>query len=204
MKIFPIYYFPPVSWFAAAIQQDAIALEAHIHYRKQQYYNRARIKGANKILNLSIPIVRTAENTPFHLREISYAEDWQKLHWKSLEAAYRSSAYFEYYETDLEAIFDQPFTRLQDLNLAILEMLLRRLQIDLPHTLTTSYEPAEESGIDFRQAFDGRGNQLPAWFQPVPYRQVFDGFDADLSILDLMCNMGPESVGILRQSWKPE
>jgi hypothetical protein len=204
LKIFPIYYFPPVSWFAAAIQQDSIALEAHIHYRKQQYYNRARIKGANKIQNLSIPIVRTSENTPFHLREISYAEDWQKLHWKSLEAAYRSSAYFEYYESDLEEIFAQQFSRLQDLNLAILEMLFRRLQIEVPFSLTESYALPSADGDDFRHAFDGRGNQIPSWFEPVPYRQVFEGFDPDLSILDLMCNMGPESVMILRQCWKPE
>lgn len=204
MKIFPIYYFPPVSWFSAAIQQPTILLEAHIHYRKQQYFNRARIKGPNKIQNLSIPIVRTSENTPFHLREISYTEDWQKQHWKSLEAAYRSSAYFEYYEDDLAEILEQRFPTLQELNLAVLDMLISRLQLALEYTLSDHYEEPAFYTADYRQAFDGRGNQLPDWFNPIEYRQVFPDFEADLSIIDLMCNMGPETVSILRQGFKTE
>lgn len=154
--------------------------------------------------NLSIPIIRTSENTPFHLREISYAEDWQKQHWKSLEAAYRSSAYFEYYEDDLAELLEQQFPTLQELNLAILDMLLNRLQLDLAYTVSETYEEPAFYEADYRQSFDGRGNEMPAWFIPVEYRQVFPHFDADLSILDLMCNMGPEAVSILRQGFKTE
>lgn len=203
MKIFPVYYFPPVSWFAAAIRTEDLILEAHIHYRKQQYFNRTRIRGANKVQNLSIPIVRTSENTPFHLRQISYAEDWQKLHWKSFEAAYRSSPYFEFYEDQIVSVFEDKFEKLIDLNMHLLGQLKKMLQLDGEWTLSEKYEDADFYEEDYRQAFDGRGNKLPEWFEPVEYRQVFPGFEGNLSITDLIFNMGPESLGVLRKCWKP-
>lgn len=200
MKIFPVYYFPPVSWFTAAISEDKIQLEQHIHYRKQNYFNRMRVKGSNRIQMLSVPVTRSSEDTPYHLKTISYFEDWRKNHWKTLESAYRSAPYFEFYESRLEPIFEEKFDRLLDLNVRVLEFLREALQIDLEWELTEAFDTDVAPENDYRFAFDARGKKFPEWFKPAEYLQVFDGFDPDLTILDLLFNTGPEAILILKNS----
>ena len=118
MKVFPIYYCPPISWFAAVKPETTILLEAHEHYRKQQYFNRMRVKGPNGVLALSIPIAKAPEKSLVNSRKIAYAEDWQKNHWKSLEAGYRSSPYFEFYEDRFAPFYEQKWDSLMEFNLS--------------------------------------------------------------------------------------
>src|SRR5690606_30225146 len=95
--IFPAFYFGPISYFAQLIQQDEIQLEAFENYPKQTYRNRCFIQGANGKLRLVIPISHDGVRT---FKDIKVSEDypWRKEHLKSLESAYRSSPYYEYYE----------------------------------------------------------------------------------------------------------
>lgn len=202
MKIFPVYYFPPVSWFAAALHSGEIVLEQWEHYKKQHYFNRMQILTPGKVLKLSIPVRKAKEYTPLLHRTISYDWSWRKDHWKSLESAYRSSPYFEYYEDRFAPIFAEETTSLIELNLKILTQLREALAIDIQWEMSTAFHGSEHYEQDCRTAFDAKRQRLPEWFKPAPYQQVFgEEFVPDLSIFDLLCNCGPESVRILRESY---
>lgn len=202
MKIFPVYYFPPVSWFAAALHSGEIILENWEHYKKQQFFNRMNILTPGKVLKLSIPVRKSKEYTPMVHRTISYDWAWRRDHWKSLETAYRSSPYFEYYEDRFAPVFTENTESLVDHNLMILEILREALDIDISWKMSDTFQGSDQYEADFRQDFDSKRERWPDWFHPAPYQQVFgETFVPDLSIFDLLCNCGPEAVRILRESY---
>jgi hypothetical protein len=203
MKIFPVYYFPSVSWFAAALDAQTIVLEKYEFYRKQHYFNRMEIKTPEKVLRLSIPIKKAAEHTPIGERYIAHDWNWRHDHWKSIETALRSAPYFEFFESRIFALYDTPIERLYEFNIAVIKMVCEALHLDIQWTDSTAYQ-TEGYALDYRQSFDAKGGTMPDWFKPQSYLQVFgDVFSPDLSILDLMCNKGPETERILRASFQP-
>lgn len=125
--------------------------------------------------------------------EISYSENWQHLHWKSIKNAYQSSPYFEFYEDHLKQIFDSEEKSLIKFNLRALEIILKLLKTEKAYSLNDEYarNPAE---INYREKFSAK---QPSEFEMEEYYQTFSdklGFLADLSILDLLSNKGPESL----------
>ena len=201
MKVFPVYYFPPISWFAAIQSESQVMLEAREHYRKQQYFNRMRIKGPNGVMALSIPVEKAPEKTPLAERRIAYAMDWQKNHWKSLEAGYRSSPYFEYYEDRLLPFYEQRWDNLLEFNLASIALCVKLLDLDLTWEVSSEYKDSDQYSADYRSTFNARKGVSPSGFTPQPYEQVFPGFAPDLSLLDLLFNEGPAARQILNGSF---
>ena len=85
--LLPIFYLPPISWFSIFLDGDNhIFLEQFENFPKQTYRNRTAIYGANGKLPLIIPIKHNGKREMKDI-EISYSEDWQKLHWKSIKTA---------------------------------------------------------------------------------------------------------------------
>lgn len=196
--IFPAFYFGPISYFAQLIQHDEIQLEAFENYPKQTYRNRCFIQGANGKLRLVIPISHDGVRT---FKDIKVSEDypWRKEHLKSLESAYRSSPYYEYYEDDLLPIFDKKNKFLLDINLMTFDFINSKLKLDLKYSLTENYIQVS-SDNDFRNQFNSKVKPNPEDFPP--YIQVFEekqNFLPDLSIIDLLCNEGPNSTTYLKQ-----
>ncbi|HEX2898722.1 MAG TPA: WbqC family protein, partial [Bacteroidia bacterium] len=203
MKIFPVYYFPSVSWFAAAVHAETIVLEKWQYYRKQHFFNRMEIKTPDKVLRLSLPIKKAGEHTPIALRQISQEGTWRPDHWKSIESALRSSPYFEFFEDRIATFYEERWDSLFDYNLAIITMVRDSLRLPITWTVSEKYLPTEHYELDYREAFDPKDGHMPPWFQAKSYLQVFgDVFSPDLSILDLMCNKGPETERILRESFR--
>jgi hypothetical protein len=193
LAIYPLCYFAPIPWYAAAVQAENLLIEVSEHYRKQQYTNRMRIKTTNAVLSLVVPVQHGSGNTPIRDKRISYDANWQKQHWKSLETAYRASPYFEYYEDKLRAFYEKKYDFLLDLNLEIHAFCSKIFQLNLPHQLTETYEYSDHYQKDFRNEFDASGKSIPEWFEAKKYFQVFDNenFTPALSILDLILNEGP-------------
>ncbi len=194
--ILPALYLPPISYFSI-IQSFPwpILLEQHEHYPKQTYRTRASIYAANGKLDLTIPVQRgSREHTKMKDVRISYEADWQRLHWMSLQTAYRSSAYFEYYEDDFALFYQRKYELLFDYNVAQLMLLLRLLKIDRQFQYTDSYREDYAPDVDFRQTIHPKKDNL--YVANKPYYQVFEnkyGFISNLSIVDLLFNHGPES-----------
>ena len=124
--------------------------------------------------------------------QISYNSPWQKLHWKSIKSAYRSSAYFEFYEDFFVSFYTKKEKYLFDFNLKLQKTVLKCLQIEDTSILSNSYQK-ESKKIDLRKS-------VFRISKPPQYRQVFEsncGFIANLSIIDLLFNLGPESADYL-------
>lgn len=189
--LLPIFYFPPISWFAEFLKSDIeVTLEQFEHFPKQTYRNRTNIYAANGRLSLIIP-VRHFGKTAMKDIEISYAEDWQKQHWRSIKSAYQASPYFEYYEFKLQKLYEEKTTSLVEFNLKCLKTILDILKLDQDFKLSEEY--VVESEIDFRNHFSAK--KVADKIFPDYYQSFSDkgGFIQDLSVLDLICNLGPES-----------
>lgn len=199
--ILPACYLPPVSYFATVLRwkDTGVYIEQQEHFPKQTYRNRASIYGANGPLDLIIPVkkARSAGRTRMKEVQISYEADWQRLHWLSLQTAYRSSAYFEYYEDEFEAFYRQQYPLLMVYNLELTRLILRLLKIETSLTLTEVYQPDYPEELDFRERIHPK-NRVHA--TSATYHQVFadrHGFLPDLSIVDLLFNQGPQSTEFL-------
>ena len=188
-------YAPPVSYLTWLLQQDTIYWVTDSHYHKQTYRNRAYIYGANGRLTLTIPIVHKRQQS--HQKENEVQTDvhsrWQQLHWKSLQAAYRSSPFFEFYEDAFAPLYHETADKLYQFNRRFLNVLFDVLELDIPQkdvALNFAKHQLQESLLNAKQT-------LP----PFPhYTQVFEskyGFLSNLSSLDLLFNKGPEARAYL-------
>lgn len=198
MKVLlPLFYLPPISWFSVFLQHDAeVTLEQFENFPKQTYRNRTVIYGANGKLALIIPVLHNGKKTINEI-EVSQRENWQKLHWKSIKNAYQSSPYFEFYEDQLAQIFTFETQSLFQFNLNALQIIQKILKTEKAYSLNEEFTktPAE---VDFRNKFSAKKESE---FEMEEYYQTFSdklGFEKDLSILDLICNKGPESLTYLR------
>lgn len=198
--LFPTAYFGNLHYYASLLKDTGHVLETHENWQKQTYRNRMVILGANGPLNLIVPIQHSKKARQLiSAIRISNDEDWQTLHWRSLEAAYRSSPYFEYYEDQLEPMFKAEAAALLEFNLNCHRLVCELLKIDDPLAEHTSSYMADPEGLnDLRHAFSPKSK--PTVDFP-PYIQVFADrhpFTPNLSILDLLFNEGPNSAAYLR------
>ena len=131
-------YLAPINYYSLLIQKREAIVEQYEHFRKQTYRNRANIYGPNGLHPIIIP-VRYKNHTPIKDVLIAYDYDWQLLHWKTLESAYRKSPYFEFYESDLLPFYEKRFEFLLEFNQAIQEKIVELLGVKINFQLTSSY-----------------------------------------------------------------
>ena len=188
-------YLAPISYYKQIVNSSSIIIEQHDNYIKQTYRNRCRIASANGAMDLSIPVQKCETKCKMKDIRITYTGNWQQTHWRAIESAYSSSPFFEYYRDDFEPFFQTKTTFLIDLNTELQSLVLKLTDISTPVMFTTEY----------KDSFSGKELDLRDFFHPkkeypyklTPYYQVFGqkfGFQKDLSIIDLLFNMGPESV----------
>ena len=194
-------YFPSIEQMTHVAQADKVVWEVEDNYQKQTYRNRAYIAHSNGILLLNIPIKHSKNGVRQKTKDVMVenAFPWQEQHWKSLQSAYRTSPFFEYYEDDLVHLFVEAAGNLMDHNLKIFEVLSDLIGIDTDSSKTTSFEPEPEIN-DLRYLIDAKRKSD---FQTEPYTQVLEanhGFIPNLSILDLLFNEGPNTLGYLEAS----
>jgi len=186
-------YLPSVNYMAWIVAQKKIGFIISNHFQKQTFRNRTSIYGPNGKLNLTIPIV--------HRKDLDHQLDknvlihqetsWQKNHWRSLEASYRSSPFFEFYELNLYPFFHTRQENLMELNIQLILEILSLLEVDI------DINKEDEISIEFRALILAKEKTNKS--NPI-YSQVFankHGYLDNLSILDLLFNLGPESVDYL-------
>ena len=187
-------YFGPVQWYQKLHRAEYVQMEQWENFQKQTYRNRCLIATTQGIQALTVPIERGGSLLIKDTR-ISDHGNWRHLHWNALQSAYGESPFFEYYQDDIRPFFEQRWDFLLDFNEAIRVKMCELIDIQPKVTLTSEYSPS--SKIDYREAIRPKHPLPDPDFEPKPYYQVYQqkhGFLPNLSILDLLFNMGPESI----------
>lgn len=190
-NVLPVCYLPPVDYFVA-MSENPVMFEVHEHFIKQTYRNRCSIYGANGKLNLVIPVQHTGERAKMKDIRIANEIPWKKIHWRSIESAYRTSSYFEFYEPVFAPYYHKQYEFLLDFNLALLKEILKILQMDMIINTSDSYQTEYTGMKDSRNYFSPKNEKHSTEVRPYP--QVFSdkyGFIPNLSIVDLIFNAGP-------------
>lgn len=199
-------YFPPVFFFSIIETYEKFRLEKFENYTKQTYRNRCCIYSANGKLTLSIP-VKKGQNHKSCITdiEIDNTTKWQKVHWKAIESAYRSSPFYEFYIDDFIPFFQNTYRFLFDFNLLIINTLLKTLEIDKSKVeFTREFRKTYSESVDFRYSLHPKNKEPEILFHPRlnQYTQVFGekyGFISNLSILDMLFNTGPDCKSFLEK-----
>jgi len=200
--LLPALYLPPVSWMAIALKYKNIAIEVHETYPKQTFRNRCIIATSGGILNLSVPVNKTNGNhTKTYDILIDNSKNWQQLHWRSIITAYNKSPYFLYYRDMIEPLYHKKHKNLIDLNQEYLFAILNLLNIKYLDISVTEDYVFEPECLNLRNSFNPKLIPYQNVTKAMPrYMQVFEeiqGFMPDLSIIDLLFNLGPDTESYL-------
>ena len=214
----PVYlstaYLAPVQYYNKLLSYESVVIEAYENYVKQTYRNRCMIATANGVQSLTVPVEKPASSN--HelsivncqlsiIKDIRIADhgNWQHTHWNALVSAYGQSPFFDYYRDDFAPFYLRKYRFLFDLNEQLRLTVCELLDIHPIVDLSTGYDIDVPN--DFRESICPRHPATDLSFNPQPYYQVFrekHGFIPNLSIVDLLFNMGPESVFVLQHSVK--
>jgi hypothetical protein len=197
-------YWGSISYFKELVSANNIVLDIHSNFQKGTYRNRCKIMGPNGLLSLSVPLVKgNGQHSIFNQVRISYSENWRKDHWQSLVSSYRRSAYFEFYEEQIAPIYINDYEFLKDFNVASLKIVSELLRIPFDIKFTENYISKDSfEGNDARDIIHPTARKMKYSYELPKYPQVFmDRMDflSDLSILDILFNLGPRTVDYLRQ-----
>ncbi|MGA3013521.1 MAG: WbqC family protein [Bacteroidales bacterium] len=198
-------YLPPISYIAGCLCSNQIIIERFETYPKQTFRNRCNIYGPNGLQKLSIPVVKVNGNhTQTKDIRISQNIPWKRIHWRSIETAYNNSPFFLYYKDLFIKTFEKQFDFLIDHNTHLLITILEILKIEYGIGFSDHFIKNPEGIIDL-QGFSSKKNHHTSNAFP-HYTQVFSpihGFLADLSIIDLIFNLGPEAEDFLVSEINP-
>ena len=196
-KIMVPPYFGPISYWKQIINSN-ILWDVHQNYVKQSYRNRTFIHSANGLHKLTIPIKHSKIKFPMLNAEIDNKIAWQKNHWRSIQTAYSSSPFFEFYKDSLEQVYNKKYTYLVKFNFDMIKLVFEWLDIEIKLKLSKEYKVVYDDSLDLRKKIE---NQKHSISKNKIYNQVFfekNGFLNDLSIIDLIFNEGPNSLSYLK------
>lgn len=189
--------FPPIQWVAAFYNVETIYIEAQESYQKKSLRNKYQLGSQQGIQTLSVPLEKGKNHQkPILDVRISYQEDWQCKHLKFFQSVYGRSPFYEFYKDDLLTLFSEREYSLFHFNLKALELIKAWLSIPADFRFTQSYQKTVNSAtLDMRNL-----KTTPLANTGFAYDQIFGiDFIPDLSILDLVFHLGPETPGFLNR-----
>lgn len=188
--------------WAQMMASDRVVIEAHGRYQRRTHRTRTTIMAANGPLSISVPVERD-ESQPYRDIRINYDTPWQQQHLRALLSAYNSTPFYEFYADDFEKIYNANHEHVWDLNMALMHLVAELIGIEIDYELTEAFAPAPKGYDDLRIAIEPKYDHLlTQGCEQRPYYQVFAqryGFTPGLSILDMLFNLGPESIFALRE-----
>ena len=203
--LLPVAYLPAAEYFAYLAAADEVVIELHETYPRQSWRNRCSIMTANGALDLIVP-VKKPEGKHSKTADvlISNHENWQKKHWRSIVSAYNKAPYFFYYSDLLAPFFEnQQPEKLWEYNHVVMHAIMDELNIDAKTAYTEFYNRTSDDALDLRGVLTPKTHRRPAHthIEWPDYQQVFSdrhGFKANLSIADLLFNLGPDTEQYLK------
>ncbi len=197
-------YFGSVDYYKLLNKFSNIVIEQYETYQKMSFRNRCMVAGSNGVVGLSVPLEKgRGQRELMKDVRISYSDNWQLQHWRTIESCYSRAPFFEFYRDGVWQLLQQKETFLLDLNMATLSWLQKVLKMPGSVSLTNHYQKSCEEGVT-----DKRNSLLPKQYQlsytGPRYTQVFEdriGFQPNLSILDLLFCSGPETGHLVKTTF---
>jgi hypothetical protein len=222
-------YVPWKGFFDLIGQCDEYVIFDSVQYVKRHWHNRNRIKTANGVEWLTIPVVSKGRfEQP--INEVEIEKPWADKHWRTLELAYKRAPFFQHYAPTIKGWYElaDKKTRLTDVNAVFLSGICGMLGLKTRITHDTDY-PAEGvkterllgivraagadrylSGPSARAYFDEpafkAAGVMPEWmdYSGYPeYPQLHGDFEHAVSVLDLLFNTGPDAPRYLQRTPAP-
>lgn len=185
--LLPIAYLPDISYLKYLLQTPVVIIEKHEHFVRQTCRNRCDILTSAGKLTLSIPLIKQSEKECISTKRISYAENWQHQHWRTITTAYKSAPFFEFFQHEFKPFYQSQYEFLFEYNFELLKTILNILRIKKDFLFTENYSST------YPQIMDLRNLNFQDYFNIKPYYQVFEdkfGFTTNLSCLDALFNEG--------------
>lgn len=189
--------FPNLYWWMHLIAAEDMTLDIGEHFEKMSLRNRYTIGAANGVLGLTVPLEKGRDQkSSIKDIKISYREDWQKKHWRSLESAYRRSPFFEFLAFKFQNLFQEKTEKLCEWNMQSIDICRNLLQIKMPLKISEHYIESDGRSLDLRPKSEVALTEWEPYIQPFTHRLPFL---QNLSILDALCCLGPqETMAYLR------
>lgn len=192
-------YLPPADYFSLITKAGEVCIEAKENYIKQSYRNRCYLLSSHGSHLLSVPVYEGSRHKiPITEIRIDHSKRWKQVHLRAIVSCYRCSPYFDFFYEPLEKIINADHDLLWNLNMDLLKTLLKMLKIRKMITPTDSFEAPAGETYDYRYRLEP-GKEI---FLHKRYLQVFSAtheFVPNLSIIDLIFNLGPDAVNYLQQ-----
>jgi hypothetical protein len=192
-------YLPPIEYMALFIKYENVIIEKNETYPKQTYRNRCKIMSANGILKLPIPVNKPhGNNTKISEITISNTDLWSINHWRAINSAYSGSPFFLYYKDDLIKFYSGKYHNLLEFNTELINVLLSLIGVVCNLSYSKSFQLPNTISNDFRFSISPKKENNSYFFKK--YVQVFSNkyeFIPNLSIIDLLFNLGPETKDYL-------
>lgn len=200
-------YLAPIEYYTKLLAYDTAYIERYDHYMKQTFRNRCVIASAGGALALTIPTEKSDEGKCL-MKDIRISDhgNWRHVHWNAFVSGYKHSPFFDYYADEFRGFFERKYTFLFDFNMELCQWVCEQIDMQPRLVPTSDYLTAPEGMDDFRERIHPKHlyAETDPDFVPAVYYQVFDqkqGFIPNLSIADLLFNMGPESLIVLHSSY---
>ena len=185
-------YFPNIFSFKTIINSTNILFEVNDYYVKQTLRNRTSIHAANGKLKLSVPVkFSSTKKEKYKDIRICYDSNWQKIHLKSIESAYKNSPFYDFFEDYFINFYNKKEKFLVDLNFSSIRLIFEILEKELNCSFTNEYLEKYVDLTDYRTLLTNKNFNEKVNFKN--YTQVFqekNGFIENLSSIDLIFNKG--------------
>jgi hypothetical protein len=215
-------YLPWLGYLAQFHRADVFVVYDDVQYDSHSWRNRNRIKTATGAQWLTVPVHKHGRDWPTNREiEIDNSQNWRRKHLLSIRQNYSRAAFFSQYFPPFEAILSQPWERLLDLNMAVLQALAAALEIERTICFSSQlgvggsnverligickalradrfYEGAAGRNYIDDQRFADAGIEIEYqdYKHPV-YTQLHGEFVSHLSAIDLLFNNGPASLELM-------
>jgi hypothetical protein len=215
------YYLPYPGFFHKLSLGDVFVIMDDVQYDKR-FTNRNRIITTNNWTWLTVPINKENKFSPNMEVKINNEIDWKDTHWKKIFHSYKNSSFFNLYSDYFENLYKKEWNYLFELDLDIVKQIINWLGIKVKiireselniksNSTQRLVDVCKKIGADTYVSGVGGHNYIDEkifsqnnlnleyqkYTHPEYPQRMSNSFIPDLSILDMLFNIGPQTMKVI-------